>query len=324
MQRRLFVQTVAGGVMAAQSRSASTSQEARREELYGLLGDLPPRDRKISVEKTATEERPGYILEKLVLDLNGIELVPAYFVKPKNSAGRIPAVLYNHAHGGDYKLGKDEMLEGRSALQNPPYADLLTSMGYCALCIDTWVFGERAKRMELDVFKEMLWKGQVLWGMMVYDSLRASDYLHSRTEVDASRTGTLGLSMGSTMAWWSAALDPRLKVTVDICCLTDFDALLAANGLKGHGIYYYVPSLLKYFTTSQINALIAPRPHLGLAGNLDALTPPAGLDRIDRELRKVYTDLGKPGNWKLFRQDVDHRETPEMRREIKAFLKKHL
>ena len=30
--------------------------------------------------------------------------------------------------------------------------------------------------------------------------------------------------------------------------------------------YYFVPSLLKKFTTAQINALIAPRAHLGLAG----------------------------------------------------------
>ena len=40
------------------------------------------------------------------------------------------------------------------------------------------------------------------------------------------------MSMGSTMAWWLAALDERMKVTVDICCLTDFEALLAKKGLS--------------------------------------------------------------------------------------------
>ena len=69
---------------------------------------------------------------------------------------------------------------------------------------------------------KMLWEGQVMWGMMVYDSLRAIDYLVSRPDVDAARVATLGLSMGSTMAWWVAALDTRIKVCVDICCLTDF------------------------------------------------------------------------------------------------------
>jgi hypothetical protein len=111
---------------------------------------------------------------------------------------------------------------------------------------------------------------------------------------------------------------------VDICCLTDFHALIEAGGLDAHGVYYYVPRLLKHFTTAQINALIAPRPHLALAGNKDGLTPPKGLDRIDAELTKVYADEGAPAAWKLFRQDVAHVETPEMRAEIVQFLKKWL
>jgi len=298
--------------------------ESRRRQLYRLLGDLPPRRRKIRAETLSVEERPGYILERLVLDLNGVEPVPAYFVRPKQLTGKAPAILYNHAHGGNYKLGKDELIDGREALHKPPYADLLTSMGYCALCMDTWVFGERVVRAELDAFKEMLWKGQVLWGMMVYDSIRGVDYLVSRPEVDATRIGTVGISMGSTMAWWVAALDQRVKVCVDVCCLTDYQALMDINNLKGHGIYYYVPSLLKHFTAAQINALIAPRPHLSLAGDLDDLTPPAGLDRIDAELRKVYADAGAPDHWQLFRQDVGHMETFEMREEITRFFQQHI
>jgi dienelactone hydrolase len=209
-------------------------------------------------------------------------------------------------------------------IQMPPYAELLTSLGYCAPCLDTWVFGERATRTELDTFKDMLWKGQVLWGMMVFDSVKGVDYLLARPEVDPQRLGTLGLSMGSTMAWWVAALDPRIQLCVDICCMTDFDALVAAGGLGGHGIYYYVPALRKHFTTSQINALIAPRPHLSLAGNLDALTPAEGLDRIDRDMKRVYASLGKPENWRLFRQDVGHMETPEMRALITDWLRSRL
>lgn len=330
MRRRGFLQTAVTGAMYAQSVG---NAPARRNELYSLMGDLPPRDRPIAARTVATEQRPGYVLEKLTLDLNGVEPVPAWFVKPKNLRGKAPVVLYHHAHGGDYALGKDELIDGRSLLQNPPYAELLTSMGWCALCADTWVFGERARPREpkqpanlheTDTFKEMLWRGQVLWGMMVYDSLRALDYLHTRPDVDTARIATLGLSMGSTMAWWLAALDERIKVTVDICCLTDFQALIEAGGLRGHGIYYFVPRLLKHFTTAQINALIAPRAHLGLAGNLDPLTPPKGLDRIDAELKNVYAAAGHPDRWRLFRQDVDHRETPEMRQAIVAFLKQHV
>jgi dienelactone hydrolase len=302
-------------------------KDARRRELYALLGDLPDRRRSVRSEKVSEERREKYVLEKLKLDLNGIEDVPAWFVRPisAKSGTRLPTILYNHAHGGDYKLGKDELLNGSRYFQKPPYAEELTARGFNALCIDHWVFGERGGRTESAVFKQMLWQGRVMWGMMVFDSMRAIDYLVTRADVDPQRIGTLGLSMGSTMAWWTAALDERVKLCVDICCLTDFDALIESNGLDGHGVYYYVPRLLKHFTTSQINALISPRPHLALAGNKDALTPVKGLDRIDAELKKTYAaDGAPPGAWRLFRQDVGHSETPEMRAEILKFLEKWL
>jgi hypothetical protein len=89
-------------------------------------------------------------------------------------------------------------------------------------------------------------------------------------------------------------------------------------------VYYYVPGLLKKFTTAQINALIAPRAHLGLAGLQDRLTPVEGLDIIDRELTKVYAAQGQPERWKLLRYDVAHQETPEGRQEALAFLKRFL
>jgi dienelactone hydrolase len=150
------------------------------------------------------------------------------------------------------------------------------------------------------------------------------DYLIERREVDPERVGTMGLSMGSTMAWWLAALDTRLKVCVDICCLTDFQALLEADGLKEHGIYYFVPGLLKHFTSAEINGLIAPRAHLSVAGNLDPLTPPAGMDRIDEYLKQVYQEVGRADLWALYRYDVAHEETSDMRRQIVSFLQDHL
>ena len=85
-----------------------------------------------------------------------------------------------------------------------------------------------------------------------------------------------------------------------------------------------MPKLLRHFTTAQINGLISPRAHLSLAGNRDALTPVKGLDRIDEELKRVYAADGAPDAWRLFRQDVGHTETPEMRAEIVRWLEKWL
>jgi hypothetical protein len=132
------------------------------------------------------------------------------------------------------------------------------------------------------------------------------------------------MSMGSSTAQWAGALDPRLKVVVDICCLTDWHTLVEVGGLKGHGIYYYVPDLLDHFTTAQMNALIAPRPHLSLAGTQDHLTPQKGLDIVDTELKKAYAAAGHPEHWRLLRYDVGHQETPEGREEIRKWLVAYL
>jgi len=299
-------------------------RRSRRRELYGLLGDLPERSRPLAGRPVSVERRDGYLLETLVLDLNGTEPVPAYLTLPDGEGGPYPAILYNHAHGGDYELGKRELIDGRAALRTPPYAQALAREGIAALAIDHWAFGERRGRTESETFKEMLWRGQVMWGMMLYDSIRAVDYLLSREEIQGDRIGALGISMGSTMGWWLAALDERVKVCVDMCCLTDFQALIETRGLDGHGIYYYVPGLLKSFSTAEINALIAPRPHLSLAGDFDRLTPPHGLERIDAALCAEYEDAGAPEAWKLLRYPIGHFETAEMRAEIMAFLARWL
>ena len=298
----------------------------RREELYGLLGSLPPRDRAVRAELVRREEQEGYALEVLMLDLNGIEPVPAYFTTPLDAPRgvRLPAVLYNHAHGGDYVLGKDELLRGRSALQTPPYAAALAQKGIAALCIDAWNFGERRGRTESELFKELLWKGQVLWGLMLYDTLKATDYLAARPDVDPTRIASLGLSMGSTMAWWHAALDERVRVCIDLGCLTDYQALIETRHLDGHGLYYYVPALLNHFTAAEINALVCPRAHLSIAGELDKITPPAGLDRIDQELKRVYEAAGASERWELRRYRTGHFETHDMRARVLAFLDRFL
>jgi hypothetical protein len=315
MKRRTLLQAGAGVLVASQAEisGATSVSPDRRQELYSLLGRLPLRDRKVSAKLVTTEDRGAYTLEKLVLDLNGEQAAPAYFAKPKGVSGKLPTVLFNHSHGGGYQIGKTEFIEGREYMGKPPYAEFLTSLGYNALCFDAWIFGERSGRNELDWCKDMLWHGRVPWGLMVYDSLKAVDYLHTRADVDTQRLGTVGMSMGSSTAQWVGALDPRLKVVVDICCLTDWHTLVEVGGLKGHGIYYYVPDLLNHFTTSQMNAMIAPRAHLSLAGNQDPLTPGTGLEKIDKQLREVYAAAGHADHWKLLRYDGGHFENPAMR-----------
>lgn len=293
------------------------------KKLYSLLGELPPSKLPVKAEIIEEKEYPKFIMEYILLDCNGLEKVPAFMAIPKVRSGKVPAILYNHSHGGRHHVGKNELIEGAPYIYKPWINDIIDN-GYAVLAIDHWGFGERATRTESSIFKEFLWNGRVMWGMMVYDSLRALDYLCSRNDVDKNRIATLGMSMGSTMAWYAAALDSRIKVCIDICCLTDFDSLIKHNGLDCHGIYYYVPKLLKYFDTASINSLIAPRAHLATAGIFDRLTPEDGLNKIDNVLKKKYRDLGAADNWKLLKFNLKHEENAEMRSAILSFMKEKI
>lgn len=300
-------------------------QLENRRKFLSLLGDLPqcPRD-KVDAYLVETEEFKTFTLEKLTLELNGIEPVPAYFVKPKGAKGKLPVVLFNHSHGDHYENGKDELVYGVEYLKKPNYAEVLAKEGYGVLCIDAWCFGERRGRTESQIFKDMLWNGRVMFGMMVYDSMRAVDYLFSRDDVDSSRIATMGISMGGLMSWWLSALDTRVKVCIDICSLIDFQTLSEQNGFDRHGIYFYVPSLLKHFTTSRINALIAPRPHLSLGGRYDPLVPYLGCLRVNNELCEIYKSCGMERAWEMKSYPCGHMETAQMRQETLAFLRKWL
>jgi len=302
-------------------------QEKRRKELWALLGDLPTLPAPGPAKLVSTEQHEGYTLERLVLDLNGIEPVPALLLIPDKRPARAPGLLYIHWHGGMYDLGKEQLLKGVEA--QPAYAPVCAEKGIVTLAIDSWCFGERkheadGRTGEQDAFKLMLWKGQVLFGMMMIDEFRAFDYLAHRPEVDAQRLGVLGMSMGSTKAWWLAALEPRVKVCLDVCCMTDFEELIKANGLSGHGIYYYVPSLLKHFQTAEINELIVPRAHLSLNGRLDDLTPPKGVEKIRDYLMPLYRKYGKETDCRIALYDCKHVELPEMRKLILEWMDRHL
>jgi hypothetical protein len=305
-------------------------QKKRRKELWNLLGELPWDHKPGPAKLVKTEKHDGYTLERLVLDLNGLEPVPAILLIPdkrSRSAGRAPGLLFIHWHGGMYDLGKEQLLIGDKA--QPAYAPVCAEKGLVTLAIDSWCFGERKHQAdghtgEEDAFKLMLWRGQVLYGMMMFDEFRALDYLASRPEADAARLGAFGMSMGSTKAWWLAALDPRVRLCLDVCCLTDFEELIRIHNLKGHGIYYYLPSLLKHFSTAQINELIVPRPRLSVNGRQDDLTPPAGVERVRDYLLPLYRKYGKEEDCRIKLFDCPHVELPEMRKLILEWMDKYL
>jgi dienelactone hydrolase len=304
-------------VFAWLGNAQATAQ--RREDLWRLLGPRPWRAEGVAGEPLAREEHTHVVIERWRLHLNAEQAVPALLLRPRGVTPR-GVVLYCHAHGNRFDTGKDEVLVGRPSLQSPPYGDALAAHGWAVLAIDHWGFGERREPSERALVKRLLWQGATLWGWRVHDTLAALDWLRAQAGFASLPVVTLGLSMGSTMALWSAALDTRIAGCVELCCAAEYDALLASGGFDLHGEYFFVPGLLREFTLAEIAALIAPRPHLSLAGRADPLTPPAGLASLDDDLRAVDAALGTRARWQQVLTDGGHAETAAMRRQVLDWL----
>jgi dienelactone hydrolase len=291
-----------------------------RATLTRLLGDFPARPTVPKVRVLAREEHGTYSLERFEFD-NGLgDRVPGVLLMPMARKGRLPAILYHHWHGGEYDRGNVELFQTNHTPVAPGPA--LAERGFAVLAIDVACFGERQGQGadglrggagEMSAAKFDLWAGRTLWGRIVRDDQLALDYLASRPEVDPDRIGAMGMSMGATRTWWLMALDERIKAGVAVACLTRYQDLIAAGGLKYHGIYYYVPGMLRHFDTEAVVAACAPRPLLCLNGDEDAGSPVAGIHRIEAAAAPGWSVLGAR---ERFRSEVfaglGHVYTPAM------------
>jgi dienelactone hydrolase len=268
------------------------------------------------------EDHGSYFLERFEFENGAGAIVPGILLLPKNPPGKVPAILYCHWHGGEYDKGKVELFETRHSPQAP--GPTLVERGYAVLAIDAYCFGERNGRGpggpddkgssgEMTASKFQLWCGRSLWGMILRDDLMALDYLASRPEVDSQRIGATGISMGATRTWWLMALDERIRAGVAVACLTRYQDLIETQGLKYHGIYYFVPGMLKHFDTEAIVALSAPRALLCMNGSLDHGSPTAGIHRIEAAAKPAWDLYAQSQNFESTVYDgVGHEYTPVM------------
>lgn len=299
-----------------------TQRRETQRRLRALLGPLPPRPRPVQARTQGTFEAEHFVTEKFELD-NGVgESVPGVLLLPKERPAKVPAILWCHWHGNEYRKGKVEVFESRHTPEPPGAA--LTRRGFAVLAIDAPGFGGRRGRGpggeravdaagEAAASKFHLWFGRTLWGMTLRDDQLALDYLLSRPEIDPNRVGVTGISMGATRTWWLMALDERLRAGVAVACLTRYQDLIASGGLNEHGIYYYVPAMLAHFDTEAVVSLAAPRPLLALTGDQDPGSPADGVRAIEEKAKSVYRLYDVPDSFesRLF-PGVGHEYTDEM------------
>jgi dienelactone hydrolase len=305
-----------------------------RETLRTLLGQIPPRPEKLKVKTLSKEEKNGYVLEKFLID-NGVDSwIPGYLAIPSNIKGKVPVIIGLHGHSSS-----KENIFGFDSNTAQDVLALFISNGFAVMAIDSYFNGERRGQgpagisetgekgpdQELSLFKINLWFGRSLWGMQLRDEQIALDYLVSRQEIDTERIGVEGMSMGSTRAWWLAALDERIKVVAGIACFTRYKELIEQRQLSAHGIYYFVPGMLNHFDTEAVMGLIAPRPFLVLTGDSDPGSPLSGIRVLEKKLQTLYSTYNKDDNFRsIVYEKTGHVFTDEMKIEMVNWFEKYL
>jgi len=200
------------------------------------------------------------------------ETVPAMVCKPKAGA-KPPVVLLLHGLGGD--KSNVEML-----------ARMLCLQGLAVVGIDAQYHGERQKP-GVEILSPDLARTRQAFIQTVIDNRRAVDYIRSRGDLDGSRIGLLGLSMGSILGANVAALDPRIGSACLIVGGGRWDLIIgnsqlpAVQQLKDAGVTAEkVAAVLGDVDPVLFVGHISPRPLLMINSTKDEVIPRAATEAL--------------------------------------------
>src|SRR5947208_6088156 len=121
--------------VAGSKKAWEAQRKQVRQQLWELLGKLPPRPTLPKIKTVSREERDDYVLEKFEFDNGAGAIVPGYILLPKNVSGKAPAILYCHWHGGEYDIGKEELFQSKHTPEAPGPA--FARRGFVVLALDS-------------------------------------------------------------------------------------------------------------------------------------------------------------------------------------------
>lgn len=205
-------------------------QEERRAFFLRQIGGLPERT-PLNPQVTGVLERDGYRIEKLYFESQpGLHVTGLLYIP--NGEGPFPAVLHPTGHSASAK--------NRDLYQE---ASIVIAKAGCAvLCYDPIGQGERkqitwsdGKPVASTMQHSLIDYGAHLLGsntaqIMIWDGMRAIDYLQSRPDIMPDKIGCTGISGGGTNTSYLMALDDRIVAAAPGCYLTGFRSLLNTIG----------------------------------------------------------------------------------------------
>jgi dienelactone hydrolase len=183
---------------------------AQVREAFVKLLDRP----KVALDPQARETKTegGFLTELLSIASEKTERVPILLVRPAKLEARAPAVVVLHGTGGNKESQR-------------AWLEKLARKGMIGVAIDARYHGERVPGVKgAAAYNEAVtraWRARPgepqehpFYFDTAWDLWRVIDWLETRPDVDPSRLGMIGFSMGGIQTWLAAAADERVKVSV--------------------------------------------------------------------------------------------------------------
>ncbi len=265
--------------------------------LQESLGLAPwPEKTPLNGKVTGRAERDFYFIENIVFESRPDFYVTANLYIPKNISAPAPAVVVVPGHAmedgknyGLYQLGQLGMVKE----------------GIIVLAYDPIGQGER----KLPGFKHDLGYGSLLVGQsnegyIVWDSIRAIDYLTTRAEVDVNKIGLAGNSGGGENVFYTMPLDERIQAGTSFSFVCSYDLWLAEGG--NHCICNHLPGIVHEMEEFEIVGLNAPRSFLAGNGAKDKIFPVAGHRETIERAQNIYAMVGAEGKVASVLADEGH------------------
>ncbi len=290
-------------------------QSRLRRRLRDLIGDFPDAKAPLDAEELEREETDRYVRMKIVFTSEECADVPAHLLVPTERDGPMPGMicLQGHSPGMHISLGQaqneheEELVAG-----DRDFALQAVHNGFVALAMEQRCFGERAEtllehRWEhtcLDAVFHSLLLGKTVLGERCWDVMRAVDLLEQQPEVDPERIACMGNSGGGTATFYSACLEPRIKLAVVSCAFCTYaDSTMRIKHCGDN----YIPGILQVAEMGDLAGLIAPRTLIVVAGREDEIFPLPGVRKAYGRAAQVYEAAGCPENLRLVEGPEGHR-----------------
>ena len=283
--------------------AAQAWQEETGAALAQTIGfrTLPAAD--LAPETLETVDRGEYVREKILLRTSPYSAMPVYLLLPKHGRQPFPVVLAFHGHSYGAKdlvgLWEDGAERTTPDGYHQDFAVALCQHGFAVAAPEISCFGER--QTDFSYLNTLIGQevpttcahtamlafhlGGSVAGLRVHDGKRLVDYLTTRSEVDVTRLGAMGISGGGMHVFFSACLDARIKA----CVVSGYFCLFRESIFAMHHCACnFVPGLHQFGEIYDLAGLIAPRPLLVEAGSHDPIFPLTGVQKAVERTKAVY------------------------------------